>query len=192
MNILNEANTPFDQSIKLGENTGRAIAQLKYASAIGSMIYAIHCTILDIPFLVDKLSRFTSNPSVDHWKAIDRVLGYLKKTISLRLFYSEFPVVLEGYSDSSWITSVSDNKSTFGWIFTLGGGAISWASKKQTCISHSTMESEFIALAAAGKEVKWLRNMLLDIELWPQPILAISVYCNSEVTSGKAYNKMFN
>ena len=189
---INEANTPFDQSIKLGENTGRAIAQLKYASAIGSMIYAIHCTILDIPFLVDKLSRFTSNPSVDHWKAIDRVLGYLKKTISLRLFYSKFPVVLEGYSDSSWITSVSDNKSTFSWIFTLGGGAISWASKKQTCISHSTMESEFIALAAAGKEVKWLRNMLLDIELWPQPILAISVYCNSEVTSGKAYNKMFN
>ena len=71
--------------------------------------------------------------------------------------------MLEGYSDASWITSVSDNKSTSGWIFTLGGCAISWASKKQTCISHSTMESEFIALAAAGKEAKWLRNMLLDI-----------------------------
>ena len=139
-----------------------------------------------------KLSRFTINPSVDHWKAINRVLGYLRKTISLRLFYFEFPVVLEGYSDASWITSVSDNKSTSGWIFTLGGGVISWASKKQTCISHSTMESEFIALAAAGKEAKWLRNMLLDIELWPQPILAISVYCNSEATLGRAYSKMYN
>ena len=156
------------------------------------MMYAMHCTRPEISFSVGKLSRFTNNRSVDHLKAIGRVLGYLKKTISLRLFYSKFPVVLEGYSDSSWITSVSDNKSTFSWIFTLGGGAISWASKKQTCISHSTMESEFIALAAAGKEVKWLRNMLLDIELWPQPILAISVYCNSEVTSSKAYNKMFN
>ena len=79
------------------------------------------------------------------------------------LFYSEFPTVLEGYSDASWITSVSDNKSTFGWIFTLGGGVIFWASKKQICISHSTMESKFIALAVAGKEAKWLRNMLLDI-----------------------------
>ena len=74
---------------------------------------------------MDKLFRFTSNPSVDHWKAIGRVLGYLKKTISLGLFYSEFPTVLEGYSNASWITSVSDNKSTSGWIFTLDGGAIS-------------------------------------------------------------------
>ena len=79
------------------------------------------------------------------------------------LFYSEFLAVLEGYSDASWIISVSDNKFTSGWIFTLSGGVISWASKKQTCIFHYTMESEFIALAAADKEVEWLRNMLLDI-----------------------------
>ena len=151
----------------MGENTGRAIAQLKYASAIGSMMYAMHCTRPDISYSMGKLSKFTSNPSVDHWKAIGRVLGYLKKTISLRLFYSEFLAVLEGYSDANWITNVSDNKSTSGWIFTLSGGAISWTSKKQTCISHSTMESKFIALAVAGKEVEWLRNMLLDIELWP-------------------------
>ena len=54
------------------------------------------------------------------------------------------------------------------------------------------MELEFIVLAAAGKEAEWLRNMLLDIELWPQPIPAISAYCNSEATLGKAYNKMYN
>ena len=54
------------------------------------------------------------------------------------------------------------------------------------------MESEFIALIAAGKEAKWLRNMLLDIELWPQPIPAISVYCDSEATLGRAYSKMYN
>ena len=83
------------------------------------------------------------------------------------LLYSEFQAMLEGYSDASWITSVSDNKSTSGWIFTLGEGAISWASKKQTCISYSIVDSEFIALVAASKEAEWLRNMLLDIELWP-------------------------
>ena len=129
---------------------------------------------------------------MDHWKAIGRVLGYLKKSISLGLFYSKFPVALEGYSDATWITSVSDNKSTSGWIFTLGGGAISWASKKQTYISHSTMKSEFITLAIVGKEAEWLRNMLLDIELWPQPLPAISVYCNNEATLGNAYSKMYN
>ena len=74
---------------------------------------------------------------------------------------------------------MSDNKSTSGWIFTLNGGAISCVSKKQTCISHSTMELEFIALAAASKEAKWLKNMLLDIELWPQPIPAISRFTSN-------------
>ncbi|GJX13270.1 zinc finger, CCHC-type containing protein [Tanacetum coccineum] len=44
-------------------------------------------------------------------------------------------------------------------VFLLGGGTISWASKKQTCISGSIMESEFMALAAAGKEAKWLSQI---------------------------------
>ena len=72
---IKEVNTPFDWSIKLGENTGREIAQLEYASAIGSMMYAMHCTRPDISFSIGKLFRFTSNLSVDHCKAISRVLG---------------------------------------------------------------------------------------------------------------------
>ena len=143
---IKEANTPFDWSIKLCENTGRRIAQLKYASVIGSIMYVMHCIRPSMVYKYGAISlglfysRFTSNPSMVHWKAIARVLGYLKQNISLRLFYSEFLAVLEGYSDASWISSMSDNKSTLGWIFTLGGGVISWASKKQTCISHSTMK----------------------------------------------------
>ena len=127
---VEEVNTPFDSNYKLVENIGRAIAQLEYASAIGSMMYAMHCTRPDVAFAVNRLSRYTSSPSVEHWKAIARVLGYLKKTKYLGLYYSGYPAVLEVYSDANWITSVGDNKSTFGWIFTLGWGTISWASKK--------------------------------------------------------------
>ena len=54
------------------------------------------------------------------------------------------------------------------------------------------MESEFITLAASSKEAEWLRNMLLDKELWPQPIPVISMYCDSEATLGKSYSKMYN
>ena len=84
MNIK-EANTPIDPSIKLISNEGRAVAQLEYASVIGSLMYATQCTRLDIAFVVSNLSRFTSNPSVEHWKAIGRVLGYLKKTKELSI-----------------------------------------------------------------------------------------------------------
>uniref|UniRef100_A0A2N9H138 Reverse transcriptase Ty1/copia-type domain-containing protein n=1 Tax=Fagus sylvatica TaxID=28930 RepID=A0A2N9H138_FAGSY len=189
---IKEVTTPYDSTVKLIENSGRAVAQLEYASAIGSLMYAMHGTRPDISFAVCKLSRYTNNPSTEHWKAIGRVLGYLKLTIGLGLYYTNFPLVLEGYTDASWITSASDNKATSGWVFTLGGGAISWASKKQTCISHSTMESEFIALAVVGKEAEWLRNLLLDIKLWPQPIPAISLYCDSESTMSKAHSKVYN
>ncbi|XP_073046157.1 uncharacterized protein [Primulina eburnea] len=96
------------------------------------------------------------------------------------------------YTDASWITSVDENRSASGWIFTLGGGAISWASKKQACITHSTMESEFSALAAVGKEVEWLRNLSLDIKLWPQSMPAISLHCDSQATMSKAFNKIYN
>ena len=189
---IKEYNTPYDVSEKLVENSGRSVSQLDYASAIGSLMYAMHCTRPDIAFVVGKLSRYTHNPSSDHWKAIGRIFGYLKRTKSYALSYNKFPSVLEGYCDASWITSVSDNKSTSGWIFTLGGGAISWASKKQTCITHSTMESEFLALAAAGKEAEWLRNLLLDIELWPQPMPAVLLHCDSQATMSRALSKIYN
>ena len=88
----------------------------------------------------------------------------------MSFFYNDYPKVVEGYLDACWITNTNDNKSTSCWIFTIVGGVVSWASKKQTwaskkqtCITHSIMESEFIALAATGKESKWLRNLLFDI-----------------------------
>ncbi|XP_077215490.1 uncharacterized protein LOC143850059 [Tasmannia lanceolata] len=143
--------TPFDPNIKLYLNTGRTISQLGYASVIGSLMYAMTCTRPDIAYAVGKLSRFTSNPSFSHWNAVYRVLKYLKKTIDYGLCYSGYPTVIEGYSDASWITERIDHLSTSGWIFTLGGGAVSWASKKQTCITTSTMEAEFIALPSANE-----------------------------------------
>ncbi|GJT03094.1 zinc finger, CCHC-type containing protein [Tanacetum coccineum] len=68
------------------------------------------------------------------------------------------------------VGKLKDHTSTTGWVFLLCGGAISWASKKQTCITDSTMEAEFVALATTGKEAEWLRNLIYEILLWPKPI----------------------
>ncbi|GJQ89513.1 hypothetical protein Tco_0000652 [Tanacetum coccineum] len=85
-----------------------------------------------------------------------------------------------------------DNSSTSGWVFLLGGGAISWAFKKQTCITGLTMESEFVALAAASKEAEWLKNLLLKIPLWSKPIAPIYIRYDSDATLAKAYSEMYN
>nr|GEY55643.1 zinc finger, CCHC-type [Tanacetum cinerariifolium] len=146
----------------------------------------------DIAFVVGKLSTYTSNPSTLHWQAIQRVLKYLKKTIDYRLIYTGYLSVLEGYTDASWISNTKDNSFTSGWVFLLGGGAISWAFKKQTCITGSIMEYEFVALAAASKEAEWLKNLLLEISLWVKPIAPIFIRCDSATTLAKAYSQMYN
>ena len=103
-----------------------------------------------------KLSRYRSNPGVDHWKAIIRVLKYLRYTQNYGLHYTRYPAILEGYSDANWISDMKDTKSTSGYVFNLSGATVSWKSSKQTCIARSTMESEFNALDKVGEEVEWL------------------------------------
>ncbi|GKE63927.1 zinc finger, CCHC-type containing protein, partial [Tanacetum coccineum] len=98
----------------------------------------------------------------------------------------------EGFTYASWISNTEDNSSTSGWIFLLGGDATSWVSKKQTCITSSIMESEFVALAVAGKEAEWLRNLILDISLWSKPIAPISIHCDSAATLAITYSQMYN
>ncbi|GJY49750.1 hypothetical protein Tco_0439706 [Tanacetum coccineum] len=71
-------------------------------------------------------------------------------------------------------------------------GEIFWAYKKQTCITSSTIEYEFMALAAVGKEAEWLKNLLLKIPLWSKPIAPISICCDSAATLAKAYSQMYN
>nr|GEX46896.1 zinc finger, CCHC-type [Tanacetum cinerariifolium] len=177
--------TLIDTSEKLTPNNGQDVSQLEYSRMIGCLMYAITCTRPGIAFVVVKLNRYTSNPGTQHWQAIQWVLKYLKKTIDYRLTYTGYPSVLEGYTDASWI---SNNSSTSGWVFLLGGGAISWASKKQTCISGPTMESEFVSLAAAGKEAEWLKNLILEIPLWSKPVAPISIRYDSADTLAKAYS----
>nr|GEX95856.1 zinc finger, CCHC-type [Tanacetum cinerariifolium] len=144
--------TPMDLVEKLKPNTGKLVDQLEYSRAIGCLMYAMTSTRPDIAYLIGRLSRFTSNHSRQHSKAITRVFKYLRGTMNYGLSYVGYPSVLEAYSDASWINHVEDSSFTSGRVFLLGGGAISWAFKKQTYITGFTMKSEFVALAAAGKE----------------------------------------
>ncbi|GJZ85356.1 zinc finger, CCHC-type containing protein [Tanacetum coccineum] len=147
--------------------TGKPVDHLEYSRAIGCLMYAMTSTRPDIAYVVGRLRRFTSNLSRQHWKAITRVFKYLRGTKDYGLSYGiSFDV--RSYSDASWINHVEDSSSTSRWVFLLGGGAISWASNKKTCITGSTMESEFMALTATGKEAEWLRNLIYEIPIWPK------------------------
>ena len=76
---------------------------------------------------------------------------------------------------------MKDTKSTSGYVFTLGGTAVSWKSSKQMCIARSTMEYEFIALDKAGEEAEWLHQFLEDIPIWTKPMPTICIHCDSQL-----------
>ena len=79
----------------------------------------------DISFVVCKLSRFVSNPGDDHWRALERVMRYLKDTMSYGIRYTGHLKVLEGYCDVNWISDADELYATSGYVFSLGGGAVS-------------------------------------------------------------------
>ncbi|GJU45879.1 zinc finger, CCHC-type containing protein [Tanacetum coccineum] len=132
MKDMREANVILGIRIKHGSN-GIIISQSHYIEKVLKKFNYFDCPVstpMDtseklMPNNVGKLSRYTSNPGTQHWQAIQRVLKYLKKTMDYRLTYTGYPSVLEGYTDASWISNTEDNSSTSGWVFLLGGGAIS-------------------------------------------------------------------
>ena len=138
------ARTPVDVTLYLSKNKGESVSQVEYSRVIGSLMYLMSCTRLDIAYAINKLSRYTSNSGAMHWQGIMRVLKYLRFTRDYGLHYTRYPVVLEGYSDANWISNVKDSKSQSGYVFTLGGATVSWKSSKQMVIVRSTMEYEFI------------------------------------------------
>ena len=182
----NIARTQVDINLHLSENISQSISQLEYSRIIGSLMYVMNCTRPDLAYSVGKLSRYTSNLGVDHWKAIIKVLRYLRYTQNYGLHYTRYPVVLEGCSDANWISDMKDTKSTSGYVFTLGGAVVSWKSSKQTCISRSTMESELIALDKVGKEAQWLPQFLKDIPIWPKPVPVICIHFDIQSAIGRA------
>lgn len=184
--------TPYDPSIHLKKNNGSSVSQTEYAKIIGSVMFLMNCTRPDIAYAVSRLSRYTHNPGNEHWTALRRLLRYLKGTMDWCLHFYKFPAVLEGFCDANWVTDNDEVSSTSGYVFTLGGGAISWKSSKQTCIARSTMESEFIALDLAGQEAEWLRNLLADVPLWGKRSIPVSLHCDSEAAIGIAKNSVYN
>ena len=68
-----------------------------------------------------------------------------------------------GYSDADWAGIQNDRKSTSGYCFSLGSGCIAWCSNKQTCLSLSTAEAEYVSLAGACQEAVYLRKLLDEL-----------------------------
>ena len=155
------------------------MARVPYASAVGSLMYAMLCTQPDICFTVGMVSRYQSNPRLVHWQAVKRIFRYLRGTSDLILCYQGGDLRLRGYSNADQASDRDERKSTISYAFLLNGAAISWCNKKQSCITLSTMESEYVACSAAAQEVVFLKRFFQSLWVTSLADEVVKMYCDS-------------
>lgn len=107
-----------------------------------------------------------SQPTNEDWNQLKRVVKYLKATHQLKLRVSNIQsndLSLFGYADATWADDRVERKSNSGRIVFFNGGTISWSCNKQSIVATSSCEAEFVSMSEASKEVKWLRQLLAEM-----------------------------
>ena len=154
--------------------------RIPYASAIGSIMYAMICTRLDVSYALSMTSRYQSDPGEGHWTAVKNILKYLRRTKDAFLVYGgEDELVVKGYTDASFQTDKDNFRSQSGFVFCLNGGAICWKSSKQETVADSTTEAEYIAASEAAKEAVWIKKFITQLDVVTSIEFPVDIYCDN-------------
>ena len=183
---------PMDPSIKLRADSKEPLLSDPglYRRLVGKMMY-LTITRPDITFAVNKLCQFSYAPTATRLKAAYKVLHYLKGTVGKGLFYSATSdLVLKVFTDADWGSCADTRRSTSGYCMFLGSYLISWKSKKQNTVSHSSAESEYRAMEFAVRETVWVVNLLKEFTA-PQH-QPVAFFCDSTTAIHIANNKVFH
>ncbi|KAK1695566.1 hypothetical protein QYE76_012263 [Lolium multiflorum] len=156
------------------------MSKIPYASAVGSIMYAMLCTRPDIAHVVSLTSRYQSDPGMELWTSGQEYLKYLKRTKDMFLCYGgDQELVVTGYTDASWNTDPDDSKSQSGYVFILNGAAVSWSSSKQCTVAKSSTESEYIAASEASSEAVWMKRFIVELGVVPSALDPLVIYCDN-------------
>ncbi|CAI7887449.1 unnamed protein product [Closterium sp. NIES-53] len=138
----------------------------EYRQKVGSLQFAATTTRPDIAFECSKLGSGLTVRSDQHWREVDRCLAYLANTCDTALEFgggAESPKLV-GYVNADDVGDKQNWMSMGGYVFVLGGAAVSWSSKRIKCATLSSTESEYVAATKAGKEGR--RLCFLLVEFW--------------------------
>ncbi|KAG8474611.1 hypothetical protein CXB51_031247 [Gossypium anomalum] len=124
------------------------MSHVPYFSAVGSLMYAMVCSRPDLSYAVSAVSRYMANP--------DGVIGYV---------------------DADFAGDLDRRRSLTGYVFTIGGYAISWKATLQTTIALSTTEVEYMAITEAYKEAIWLKGLFSELN---EDLQISTVFCDSQ------------
>lgn len=145
------------------EGAGARVDPTSFKQLVGSLRY-LTATRPDLIYSVNLVSRYMESPSEQHLAAAKRILRYVQGTVGFGIQYRHGgDEKLIGYVDSDYAGDEDDRRSTSGYTFLFGDGAVSWSSKKQPIVTLSTTKVEYVAAASGACQAVWLRNVLMDI-----------------------------
>ncbi|GAU36022.1 hypothetical protein TSUD_211600 [Trifolium subterraneum] len=175
-----EVCSPIVPGCKLNKDeNGSATDAKRFKQMVGCLMYLL-ATRPDLTYSICLVARFMERPTDMHIAAVNRIMRYLKGTLTDGIMYkhtSDKRMELIGWSDSDYAGDLNDRKSTSGYVFMLGTGAISWSSKKQPIVTLSTTEVEYVATAVCACHCIWLKNVLNHLQITHNN--GIVIYCDN-------------
>lgn len=166
------------------------MSRVPYSSAVGSLMYAMVCSMPDLSFAMSLVSRYMANPGKEHWKAVQWIFRYLRGTFNVCLKFGRTGEGLAGYVDSDFASSDLDKRrSLTGYVFTVGGCAVSWRATLQPVVAQSTTEAEYMAITEACKESVWLKGLYAEL---CGDNSCINLFCDSQSAIYLTKDQMFH
>jgi hypothetical protein len=144
---------------------------------IGSLLY-VTTSRPDVMQAVGQVEQYQATPKESHVLEVKRIFRYLKGTEEFGLWYPKGKdISLIAYIDAYWEGCIDDRRSTSGTTFYLGECLVSWLRKKQSSLSLSIVEVEYIAITGFFTHVLWMKQTLTDIQVeYDEPI---PIYCDN-------------
>jgi hypothetical protein len=160
-----EYDTPGPPGKTLRKNEGPIIELDEYRSIVGKIMYFATKLCPDVSNSARELASHLSNPGVEHWKALERCVGYIKNKTNNRPLILRRPRELRSISDcdSNYGKDEIDRRSVSGRINTLGGMLTNHTSKKQQTVSLSSSEAEYQALSECVQEAVFTQNLVKEL-----------------------------
>ncbi len=154
----------LEQNVKLSANEGNLVEDTTmYRHIVASLIY-MTITRPDLSYVVGVVNQFMQTPQKPHLDVVKHILRYIKHILQCRIFYeAKSWLQVHGYMDADWVGNVSNKRSTNGFMFYFGSGAISWSNKKQPTFALSSIEVEYKSATFVACEIVWLQKLLSDL-----------------------------
>ncbi|KAE8661751.1 hypothetical protein F3Y22_tig00113724pilonHSYRG00184 [Hibiscus syriacus] len=191
--------TPLAPHFKLGASMSpkddaerEYMSKVPYASAVGSLMYAMVCTRPDISQAIGVVSRYMHDPGKEHWQAVKWILRYILNTVDVGLVFQQDKQdgqCVVGYCDSDYAGDLDKRRSTTGYVFTFAKAPVSWKSTLQSTVALSTTEAEYMAVTEAVKEAIWLQGLLGELGMEQKHI---KVHCDSQSAIHLAKNQVYH